>query len=136
MTRVLSALVAGLLFGLGLAVSRMIDPAKVLGFLDVAGAWDPSLMLVMGGALAITIPAYHFAKGADRPWFDGRFHLPTATDLDTRLIVGAVLFGIGWGLVGLCPGPAIAGITLGLKSSWIFAGAMIAGFLIVKVADR
>ncbi|MEK9673400.1 MAG: DUF6691 family protein [Rhodospirillaceae bacterium] len=131
MGKIVTALAAGLLFGLGLAVSRMIDPAKVLGFLDVAGDWDPSLALVMGGALAVTIPAYRLARGAAGPWLEGAFHLPTAKGIDARLIAGAVIFGIGWGLVGLCPGPAIAGIGLGNWESLVFAAAMGGGFIAV-----
>ncbi len=136
MNRTIAGLFAGLLFGLGLAVSRMIDPAKVLGFLDVAGNWDPSLALVMGGALAITLPAYQLAKGRAAPWLDASFQLPTAVQIDGRLLIGAAAFGAGWGLVGLCPGPAIAGIGLGRWESWVFVGAMAGGFLIVRMIGR
>ncbi|MDD9877084.1 MAG: YeeE/YedE family protein [Magnetovibrio sp.] len=125
---VLAALLCGLLFGLGLAVSGMVNPAKVLAFLDVAGEWDPSLALVMAGALVPAAVAYRWLPGwRARPLFDPAYHLPTASAVDRPLVAGAVLFGAGWGLVGLCPGPAIAGLAYGRSESLIFFAAMALG---------
>ena len=124
------ALVSGTLFGLGLAVSGMIDPAKVLGFLDVAGAWDATLALVMLGALCVTIPAFHYVLKRRQPWFADAFALPTKADLEPRLIIGAALFGIGWGLSGLCPGPAVTALVTGSVGVTAFFAAMLVGFLL------
>ena len=118
---------AGLLFGAGLVLSQMVDPAKVLGFLDVAGAWDPSLALVMVGALAVTALGYRLSFGLGRPLAAGQFRLPTRTDIDRPLIVGAVLFGLGWGIAGYCPGPAIASLAFGRPEIVVFVVAMLAG---------
>lgn len=109
----LFALLAGLLFGAGLALSGMTDTAKVIGFLDITGHWDLSLALVMIGALTVTVPGYHLILQQRRPACEASFHLPAKTALDTPLIVGSVLFGVGWGLVGFCPGPSIAVIGYG-----------------------
>ncbi|MEG3081938.1 DUF6691 family protein [Halomonas sp. 5021] len=103
--------IAGLLFGLGLTISGMTDPARVLGFLDIAGAWDPTLMFVLGGAVITNFIGYRLVLRRPRPVFGERFQLPTRQDLDIRLIGGASLFGIGWGLSGYCPGPAFASIS-------------------------
>jgi len=124
---ILGSLIAGLLFGLGLAVSGMVNPAKVLAFLDLFGDWDPSLMLVMGAALVPSFIAYRSLPKRPRPLYDTGFHLPTATHIDARLIAGAVLFGVGWGLVGLCPGPAIASLAYGHLESIVFFAAMAGG---------
>jgi hypothetical protein len=129
----LAALVAGVLFGLGLALSQMINPAKVLAFLDLAGAWDPSLAVVMAGALLVTLPAYRLAGRRPRPLLAERFAWPTARDIDRRLVGGAALFGIGWGLVGFCPGPAIASFAFGLPKSFVFVGTMAAGAMLARV---
>ncbi len=118
---------AGAVFGVGLAVSRMIDPAKVLAFLDVAGRWDPSLALVMAGAVGVALAGFRLAGELPAPLLGGRFELPTARDIDWRLAAGAALFGVGWGLVGLCPGPALASLAYGLKESFIVVLAMSAG---------
>lgn len=122
------ALVAGLIFGLGLALSNMMDPAKVLNFLDVAGNWDPSLLLVMGGAVAITLPGFHFILKRPHPLLDRRFYVPDATHIDGPLILGAALFGLGWGIVGLCPGPAIAALATGSARVFGFVLMMLVGY--------
>jgi uncharacterized membrane protein YedE/YeeE len=123
------AALSGILFGLGLAVSGMANPAKVLAFLDVAGAWDPTLAFVMMGALAVTTPGFHLVLKRSGPWFAGRFALPVKTDLEPRLILGAALFGVGWGLAGLCPGPAITALVTGHGGVYLFVAAMLAGAL-------
>lgn len=131
MRTALIALAAGLLFGIGLAVSGMFDPAKVLGFLDLAafadGAWDPSLALVMVGALIVTLPAFQMARRWRQPAAAALFQAPTATSIDGKLALGALLFGAGWGLVGYCPGPALAALAFGAAGTLVFALAMIAG---------
>lgn len=138
--RVIVALVAGLIFGAGLTISQMVNPAKVLAFLDlggsVSGAWDPSLALVMGAALAVAAPAFHLARQRGEPVFASRFYIPTRRDLDTRLMAGAVLFGAGWGLVGFCPGPAIAALGLGASKAVIFCAAMLAGMMLYELFAR
>lgn len=131
-----AALFAGLIFGLGLVVSQMTNPAKVISFLDLFGDWDPSLAFVMGSALIVTALGYRFVLKRKAPVFADRFQVPTRTDLDTRLILGAALFGVGWGLVGLCPGPAIAGLVIGGPQLLIFIGAMAAGMALFEVFDR
>jgi uncharacterized membrane protein YedE/YeeE len=124
---ILSAFVSGLLFGLGLVISQMINPAKVLAFLDVLGRWDPSLALVMVGAIAASSFGYMVAKRRGVPVLAPRLEIPTRRDLDSRLVAGAALFGVGWGLVGLCPGPALAILPLGLWQAFLFVAAMLAG---------
>lgn len=121
------ALLAGTLFGAGLAVGGMTDPGKVIGFLDLAGNWDPSLAFVMGAALCVTLPVFQLLKRRQRPLLEQRFFLPTKTDLDRQLLGGAVLFGIGWGIAGLCPGPAIANLVTGTPEIFVFVIAMILG---------
>lgn len=127
MRRELVALASGLLFGAGLAAAGMTDPAKVLAFLDVLGAWDPTLMVVMGGAVGVSAVAYRLAFSRPAPLFEARFYLPTRLDIDRRLVVGALLFGVGWGLFGYCPGPAIAALVYGNPEAFLFVGAMLAG---------
>jgi uncharacterized membrane protein YedE/YeeE len=126
----LLALLSGTLFGLGLAVSGMVNPAKVLGFLDIAGAWDPTLAFVMAGALAVTTPAFRFVLKQPRPWLAPAFVLPARNDLELRLVLGAALFGIGWGLAGFCPGPALAAMVTGNPAVYAFVASMIVGFLL------
>jgi uncharacterized membrane protein YedE/YeeE len=125
-------LFAGALFGLGLAISGMVDPAKVIGFLDVAGDWDPTLAFVMGGALLVTIPAFRLIFKRSRPVLADEFELPTKKDLDARLLGGSALFGVGWGLSGFCPGPAVTALATGLTPVFAFVAAMIAGMAIYK----
>jgi uncharacterized protein len=137
MPRTLVALFAGTLFGLGLAISGMMNPAKVIGFLDVAGGWDPTLAFVMGGALLVTIPAFRLILGRSRPILADGFALPTESVLDGRLLGGAALFGVGWGLSGFCPGPAVAALVTGLTPVFAFVAAMLAGmFLYAWVFER
>ncbi len=133
MKREILALIAGVLFGLGLAISQMINPEKVLGFLDIAGAWDPSLALVMGGALAVAAIGTLIMRGSDRPVFDVRYYVPERRDLDARLIGGAALFGIGWGIGGYCPGPGLAAMAIGWWEPFVFVVALIAGSLSWKL---
>lgn len=132
MRSTVAAFVAGALFGLGLTVSRMIDPAKVLGFLDVTGNWDPSLALVMVGALAVMAIAYRIAGTRAGPMLAGAFRIPTRRDVDARLLTGAIIFGVGWGLVGFCPGPAISGLALGRYEVYVFVAAMLAGMALQR----
>ena len=117
----------GLLFGAGLIVSGMTDPAKVKGFLDLAGAWDPSLGLVMGGAIAVGVGAFALAKRRKRSWTGERMELSTSTVIDARLIGGGALFGVGWGVAGYCPGPALVALGSGSASAGLFVLAMLAG---------
>lgn len=134
----LTALAAGLLFGAGLAISGMYDPAKVLGFLDIAaiasGGWDPSLALVMVGGLAVTVPAFHYARRRAAPICAAQFHAPTAGRIDRRLMLGALIFGIGWGLVGYCPGPALAALAFGATGTILFVAAMVGGMALERLA--
>src|SRR3954447_19383455 len=130
---ILSAFVSGLLFGLGLIVSQMVNPAKVLGFLDIFGNWDPSLALVMGGAVVVSALGYWIAKRRGYPLLAPRLEIPPRRDLDPRLIGGAALFGIGWGLVGLCPGPALVGLTFGPTEVFVFVAGMILGMAIFRL---
>lgn len=132
----LSEFAVGLLFGLGLLLSGMTDPGKVLGFLDLAGAWDPSLALVMGGAIAVGFFAFGAAKNRTTNFFGGALHLPTAKDIDKRLVIGGLLFGAGWGLAGFCPGPGIVTMATGEPKAAVFVVAMIAGMLVFQVTDR
>lgn len=136
--RTIIALFTGLLFGAGLTISRMIDPAKVIGFLDFggipSGAWDPSLAFVMGGALAVSAPAFYFAKLRGKPFVGQLMIIPNRRDIDWRLISGSLIFGIGWGLAGICPGPAITALTFGMNEIYIFVAAMLAGMAIYQYA--
>jgi len=125
----LIALASGLIFGLGLIAAGMTQPAKVKGFLDLAGAWDPSLALVMGGAIAVGIFAFARARRQARAWSGEAMELPSSQVIDARLIVGGVLFGVGWGVAGICPGPAIVAAGSGVGSGVIFVVAMLAGML-------
>ena len=117
----------GLLFGIGLVVSGMADPAKVLNFLDLFGTWDPSLAFVMGGAVLVAFFGYRLVLARGKPIVGGRFHLPAKTDIDIRVIAGPAIFGIGWGLGGFCPGPALTALGLGATGTLAFVPAMIIG---------
>lgn len=128
--RNLLALAAGLIFGLGLIAGGMTDPAKVKGFLDLAGAWDPSLALVMGGGIAIGLFAFALARTQKTSWSGDPIDLPTSNRIDARLLAGGALFGVGWGIGGFCPGPAIVALASGLMPAVIFVLAMLAGMLI------
>jgi uncharacterized membrane protein YedE/YeeE len=122
----------GVIFGTGIVLSGMSNPAKVINFFDVAGTWDPSLAFVMGGALIVTAIGYRLVFGRQRPIFEGRFNLPTARNLDARLIGGSAVFGIGWGIAGFCPGGALPALGTGTPDVFIFAAAMIAGIFGAK----
>jgi len=126
------SLLSGFIFGLGLTLSNMTNPAKVIGFLDITGNWDPSLMFVMIGAIAISSPIFYLLRNKTKPLFSSKFENPSIKNLDKKLILGALLFGIGWGMVGFCPGPAIASLALLNPFSIIFVIAMASGFYISK----
>ncbi|OSQ50297.1 DUF6691 family protein [Thalassospira alkalitolerans] len=132
--RILASLFCGLIFGAGLLISGMIDPQKVLGFLDIAaianGGWDPSLAFVMAGGLIIAFPIFHFARSQRTAMCGGEIAFPTRRDIDRDLVIGGLLFGIGWGMVGYCPGPAISALAFGQTETFIFVLAMIGGMII------
>jgi uncharacterized protein len=133
----IAALGSGLLFGLGLAVAQMTDPRKVLGFLDVAGPWDPSLALVLGGAVGVSLIAFRYILRRSRPVFGERFQVPTNRPwLEPRLLLGAALFGVGWGISGYCPGPALAQLAAPNAETWVFLPALIAGSVIARAINR
>ena len=129
MMQSLAALCSGFLLGAGLLISGMTDPGKVLGFLDVLGDWNPALMGVLGGAVLVSLAGFQHVRKMARPWFDTQFNLTPRSDIDRPLLVGAALFGIGWGLVGYCPGPALAGLGLGNPEAPVFVIAMVVGGL-------
>lgn len=122
-----SAALAGALFGAGLVISGMTRPARIIGFLDPLGGWDPSLAFVMAGAAAVYAIAYAAIRRRARPWFDAQFHVPVRADIDAPLVIGAAVFGVGWGLGGLCPGPGIVAAAGGSTSALVFVLAMLAG---------
>jgi len=131
-----TAFIAGLIFGTGLILSGMTNPAKVLAFLDVTGQWDPSLAFVMVGAILVAAIGFRYAGQRGRSLFGGRLHLPGAVGIDRRLLLGSLTFGAGWGLVGYCPGPAISALAVGGRSTLMFVGAMIAGMVVFEVVER
>lgn len=133
--RNLSAFIAGLLFGIGLLLAGMANPAKVLGFLDLAGAWDPSLALVMGGAIACAVLPFTWARHHPRSLLGAPMQLPVSQELDGRLIGGSLLFGIGWGIAGICPGPALAIALTGHWQVLVFIAAMLAGMWIFSTLE-
>ncbi|KSV66521.1 YeeE/YedE family protein [Sinorhizobium sp. Sb3] len=128
--RLAATLVSGLVFGFGLSLSGMLDPARVRAFLDITGNWNPSLAFVLGGAVFVSALGVLLTRQLTRPLFDETYHLPDNQVIDRRLIVAASIFGVGWGLVGLCPGPALASLSLGLPPTILFVAAMVAGMLI------
>lgn len=132
--KALIALIAGALFGAGVTLSGMVNPMKVLNFMDIAGAFDPTLILVMGAALVVTFLGYRLAWTRTTPLFDSTFHLPGTAGIDARLVSGAVLFGLGWGISGFCPGPAVASLVFGHSESFIFVIAMAIGMLLTRLA--
>lgn len=134
--RNLTALLAGLIFGLGLLLAGMANPAKVLGFLDLAGAWDPSLALVMAGAIALAALPMNWAKRRRQSLLGAPMQIPQKRELDRRLILGSLLFGIGWGIAGICPGPALAILLTGHWQAWLFSAAMLAGMGLFEVLER
>jgi uncharacterized protein len=131
-----TSFVVGLVFGLGLLVSRMADPAKVLGFLDLAGDWDPSLALVMVGAIAVGAVGFALARRRPKALLGGPMRLPVARQIDRRLVVGSALFGMGWGLAGFCPGPALTAVGMGEPKALLFVLAMLAGMGIYEYLER
>ena len=133
---VFSALLSGLVFGLGLILSGMANPAKVLGFLDLAGAWDPSLALVMAGAIAVGFFAFLIAKRRTVSLIGAEMKLPTATHIDKRLVAGGTLFGIGWGIAGFCPGPGLVALGMGEPKAFVFVAAMWAGMMVFQLLEK
>lgn len=128
--------IGGLIFGLGLIVSGMADPSKVLNFLDLSGNWDPSLAFVMGGAICVGVIAFYFAKRRQKTLLGNAMSLPTNTRIDRRLISGSLVFGISWGLAGYCPGPALVSLSSGNSKTIIFVIAMLVGMAIFEVLER
>ncbi len=135
MNRVIEFLV-GLLFGIGLMLSGMTDPGKVIGFLDLFGVWDPSLAFVMIGAITVGFFAFAVAKKRTTSFLGGPLHLPTSKKIDKRLIIGSLLFGAGWGLAGFCPGPALVSMATGQPKATLFVLAMLAGMVLFRLAER
>ncbi len=136
MMKIVTSLFAGLIFGIGLIVSGMTNPAKVLGFLDMAGRWDPSLALVMAGAIAVAAPAFWLARRRGKSLLGEPIRLPAATRIDRRLVVGGLAFGVGWGLAGFCPGPALASLATGGAEAAIFTAAMAVGMGAFELLER
>ena len=134
--QIFMAFITGLIFGLGLILSGMADPAKVIGFLNITGTWNPSLAFVMGGAILIAAIAFHFAETRSKALLGDVMRLPTARQIDRRLVLGGLVFGVGWGLAGYCPGPALASLANGGSKPLIFVVAMIAGMAIFEIHDR
>ena len=136
MIATLIAFLAGLLFGIGLLVSGMANPAKVIGFLDLSAHWDPSLAFVMAGAIAVALPASLLASRRSSTFLGMPLHLPAANDIDARLVLGSVAFGIGWGMAGFCPGPALVALGMGHPKAIIFVVAMLAGMLVFEMLEH
>ena len=132
----LAVFLSGLLFGAGVAIAGMVNPAKVLNFMDLFGTWDPTLIFVMGAGLVITFVGYRMVLVRPAPFFAPRFVLPVSKVIDGRLMAGAGLFGLGWGISGFCPGPAVAALVYGHWQTWVFVGAMAAGMLAVQAIAR
>lgn len=134
--RRLTEFVVGLIFGIGLIISGMTNPAKVIGFLDLAGLWDPSLAFVMGGAILVGVVAFAFAKRRAVSFFGDALHWPTSSAIDRRLIIGSLIFGAGWGLAGFCPGPAMVSFSAGVPKAIAFVAAMLVGMALFEVIER
>jgi len=134
--QVLSAFVTGLIFGIGLIFSGMTDPSKIIGFLDLAGPWDPSLAFVMGGAVVVGFIAFRFARRRTAALLGGAMHLPTVRQIDRRLVLGSLTFGIGWSLAGYCPGPAVVSVGMGQEKAVVFVITMLAGMGIYELIER
>ncbi len=130
--RLVAALLSGTLFGVGLTLSGMVDPSTVLAFLDLSGRFDPALAGVMGGAVVTSASCFRRIRRRHAPLLAERFEWPRATRIDRRLVAGSLLFGIGWGIGGLCPGPALAGLVFGRVDSWLFVGAMLVGMRVAR----
>ncbi len=135
-TDTIGSFIIGLIFGLGLVIGGMTDPSKVIGFLDIAGHWDPSLAFVMGGALIVGVIAFRFARHRTVNFFGGAMHMPTKNDIDKRMVIGSLLFGAGWGMAGFCPGPAITSLGTGNTKALLFVLAMIAGMALFEGIER
>lgn len=133
---VFASLLAGLVFGLGLIVSGMANPAKVLGFLDLTGRWDPSLAFVMAGAIAVAMPAFALARKRTSSFLGAEMHLPSKRSIDRRLVGGSLLFGVGWGIAGFCPGPALVSLGMGQIKGLVFVAAMLAGMGVFELLER
>ncbi len=133
MRTVLAALIAGILFGVGLTVSQMVNPSKVWNFLDIFGSWDPSLAFVLAGATGTAAIGFHLVRRRAAPLFAPEFQIPTTRAIEPRLLCGAAIFGIGWGLAGLCPGPALADLAIGPGDIGFFVAAMLAGMVAFRV---
>lgn len=133
---IIFAFLAGLIFGTGLIISGMANPAKVLAFLDITGLWDPSLIFVMAGAIAVGFFAFLWARSRKTTLLGGEMKLPAAARIDRRLVIGAAMFGAGWGLAGLCPGPALVGLGMGLPKALLFVVAMLAGMALYELFNR
>ncbi len=136
MKNIITAGVVGFLFSLGLGISGMTDPRKIIGFLDVFGAWNPALMFVMVGAIAVHIVAYPLVRKKAHPLFDKQWHVPSRNDITPSLLIGAVIFGMGWGLAGYCPGPAIVSLAKFQSQSLLFVGSMVGGMFLFKILDQ
>ena len=134
--QVASALLIGLLFGAGLLVSGMTDPFKIIGFLDVTGAWDPSLAFVMAGAVIVGLIAFRIAGRRPSPLLGGEMRLPAASVIDRRLVIGSLAFGVGWGMAGFCPGPAVVALGAGYAKAAVFVAAMLAGMALYEFLER
>ena len=136
MTRLITALIIGSVFGIGLAIAGMLNPSKVVGFLDVFGDWDPSLAFVMGGGVLVNAIGHRFVMKRKAPIQSAKFSMPTSTNIDKPLVIGSVIFGVGWGLAGLCPGPVVASLLLSGQAMLPFFGLLITGLLVGQIFMR
>jgi uncharacterized membrane protein YedE/YeeE len=136
MTRLITALIIGAIFGTGLAIAGMLNPSRVVGFLDIFGDWDPSLAFVMGGGVLVNAIGHRFVMKRKAPIQCGAFSMSTSTNIDKPLVIGSVIFGVGWGLAGLCPGPVVASLFLNGQAMLPFFGLMIAGLLVGRIVMR